>query len=118
MVDLISWVPFKRKFCSLIFIFMTGLLLINSSQSWGAEKFYKGKKVVLICNFSPGGSSDTWTRLQARHIAKFLPGHPDIIVKNMPGATGLVAYRWLTRVAKPNGLTIGLFKNHCWFRKR
>lgn len=109
MADLINWVPFKRKFCCLIFIFMTGLLLINSSQSWGAEEFYKGKKVVLICNFSPGGSSDTWTRLQARHIAKFLPGHPDIIVKNMPGATGLVAYRWLTRVAKPNGLTIGSF---------
>ena len=109
MVDLINWVPFKRKVCSLIFIFMTGLLLINSSQSWCAEKFYKGKKVILICNFSPGGSADTWTRLQARHIAKFLPGHPDIIVKNMPGATGLVGYRWLTRVAKPNGLTIGCF---------
>ncbi|MBI4489245.1 MAG: hypothetical protein HY694_09190 [Deltaproteobacteria bacterium] len=91
--------------CLLVSVF----LLTGSSLYSAEEPYYKGKTLVLLNNFSPGGSSDVWTRLMARHIGRFIPGNPTVIVQNMPGAGGLVAYQWLGKAAKPDGLTIGSF---------
>jgi tripartite-type tricarboxylate transporter receptor subunit TctC len=57
---------------------------------------------------SPGGGYDAYSRLLARHIGKYIPGNPTIIVQNRRGAKVITAnYMW--EVAKPNGLTIGIF---------
>ncbi|MBI4527226.1 MAG: hypothetical protein HY695_25820 [Deltaproteobacteria bacterium] len=88
---------------------LAGLLLIVAPVNGAEEAPYKGKTLVLLNNFSPGGSSDVWARLIARHIGTFIPGSPNVIVQNMPGAVGMAAYQWLGRVAKPDGLTIGAF---------
>ncbi|MBI4489247.1 MAG: hypothetical protein HY694_09200 [Deltaproteobacteria bacterium] len=89
---------------------IAGLLLLTTGHLHSAEEpYYKGRTLVLLNNFSPGGSSDVWTRLMARHIGRFIPGSPTVIVQNMPGAVGIVAHQWLGRVAKPDGLTIGAF---------
>jgi len=60
----------------------------------------------LIISTSPGGATDIAGRLVARYLGKYLPGHPDITVQNMPGAGGIVSANYLFNIAKPDGLTI------------
>jgi len=70
------------------------------------EPFYKGKTIRIVVGFTPGGFYDRWARLFARHMGKYIPGNPEIIVQNMPGAGSLVATNYVYSVAKPDGLTV------------
>jgi tripartite-type tricarboxylate transporter receptor subunit TctC len=78
----------------------------NPALAADAGNFYKGKTVNLIVGFSAGGGYDQYTRLLGRHIAKHIPGHPDIIVNNMPGASGLKAVQYLDAGAAKDGTVI------------
>ncbi len=69
------------------------------------ESFYKGKTITIVVGVSPGGAYDVWARLIASHMNKYIPGNPQIIVQNMPGAGTLVAANYVYNVAKPDGLT-------------
>lgn len=71
-----------------------------------ANDFYKGKTLNLTVGFSAGGGYDQYTRLLARHIAKHIPGHPDIVVNNMPGASGLKAVQYLDAGAPKDGTVV------------
>lgn len=73
-----------------------------------AEKpFFEGKTIRIITGFSPGGGTDLRARLFARHMAKYIPGKPTIIVQIMTGAGGILAANYtLGGVAKPDGLSI------------
>jgi tripartite-type tricarboxylate transporter receptor subunit TctC len=73
-----------------------------------AEPFYKGKTVRIIVGFTPGGLYDRWARLLARYMPKYIPGNPEIIVHNMPGAGSLVAANYVYSQAKPDGLAVGM----------
>jgi tripartite-type tricarboxylate transporter receptor subunit TctC len=81
---------FSRRF------FLLGLLtgamasLFNSTGAL-ADDFYQGKTLTVIIGFAPGGGVDTAGRLLARHIVRFIPGHPVLTVKNMEGAAGIIA---------------------------
>jgi tripartite-type tricarboxylate transporter receptor subunit TctC len=67
---------------------------------------YKGKTVRVIVGFPSGGGSDAEGRVLARHLGKYIPGNPTLIVQNMPGAGGLTASNWFEELAKPDGLTL------------
>jgi tripartite-type tricarboxylate transporter receptor subunit TctC len=69
--------------------------------------YFQGKTIKIVVGFTPGGFYDRWARLFARHLPKYIPGSPEIIVQNMPGAGGLVAANHVYTVAKPDGLTLG-----------
>ena len=71
------------------------------------EEFYKGKKIRIIVGSTPGGGFDTYARLIARHLGKYIPGHPSVLVQNMPGGGMLIAANYIYNRAKPDGLTIG-----------
>jgi len=71
------------------------------------ENFYKGKTIRIVVSSEPGGSYDGYSRLVARHLGRFLPGNPQFVVQNMPGAGGLVATNWLYNVAPKDGTVIG-----------
>ena len=71
------------------------------------EDFFKGKTIRIVVSSEPGGSYDGYSRLVARHLGKFLPGNPQFIVQNMPGAGGLVATNWLYNVAPKDGAVLG-----------
>lgn len=71
------------------------------------ESVYKGKQVVILVSAEAGTSYDLYPRLAARYISKYIPGNPKIVVKNRPGASGMVAANWLYNVAKKDGLTLG-----------
>ncbi len=57
--------------------------------------FYRGKTLTVVVSVSPGGGIDTFARLLARRMASHIPGNPQIIVTNMPGAGTKVAAKYL-----------------------
>jgi tripartite-type tricarboxylate transporter receptor subunit TctC len=73
------------------------------------ESFYQGKTIRLIVGSDPGGGFDTYSRTIARHMSKYIPGNPTIVVENMPGAAQMISANYLYKVAKPDGLTVGNF---------
>src|SRR6185312_16331168 len=73
-----------------------------------AEPFYQDKTIKVIVGFTSGGFYDRWSRLLARYVPKYLPGAPEMIVQNMPGAGGLIAANQIYTVAQSDGLTIGM----------
>ena len=64
------------------------------------------KTVEWIIPFREGGGSDKWARFYAPLLSAALPGKPNVIVKNMPGAGSTKGANWFASRAKPNGLTI------------
>jgi tripartite-type tricarboxylate transporter receptor subunit TctC len=79
----------------------------NAVTAHAAAPFYEGKTIRIIVGAAPGGGFDTYSRTIARHMGKYIPGHPAIIVENMPGAGFIVATTHVYNVAKPDGLTMG-----------
>ena len=67
---------------------------------------FEGKTPVMLIGFAPGGGTDLSGRLIAQFIAKYLPGAPAFVVRNMPGADGLVAGKFFASQVAPDGLTI------------
>ncbi|HWP59836.1 MAG TPA: tripartite tricarboxylate transporter substrate-binding protein [Candidatus Acidoferrales bacterium] len=93
-------------------VFFSGLAVILSLAlargDAGAqpEPFYKGKTLQIVVGSATGAGNDMRTRLFARHLPKHLPGAPNVIVQNMPGAGGLRARNYVYNIVKPDGLTI------------
>jgi tripartite-type tricarboxylate transporter receptor subunit TctC len=80
-----------------------------SASAQGVAEFYKGKNVSLAISFPPGGGYDLYARILGRHMGKHMPGHPNIVPQNMPGAGGLRVAQWFAQAAPKDGLTFGTF---------
>jgi tripartite-type tricarboxylate transporter receptor subunit TctC len=87
---------------------ITLLPAFNSASTRAAEprSFFEGKTIQMIISTSPGGATDVAGRLVSRYYGKYIPGHPNIIAQNMPGAGGIVSANYLFNIAKPDGLTL------------
>ena len=72
------------------------------------EQFYGGKAIDLVIGYPPAGSNDTYARLLARHFGRHVPGHPNIVPKNMPGAGSFLALGYVYNVAPKDGSVIGI----------
>ena len=79
--------------------------------------FYQGKTIRVIVGSDSGGLYDLWARLFAKHMPKHIPGNPNMIVQNMPGAGGLAATNYLYGLTKPDGLTLGMFQAHRYMQQ-
>ena len=73
---------------------------------------YEGKTITIVVGFKAGGGYDRTARILARHLPKYLPGRPNVIVQNMPGANSITAANHVYAVAKPDGLTLGTFNRN------
>ena len=73
-----------------------------------AQNFFEGKTVSIVVGTEAGGGYDIYGRAVARHIGRFLPGKPTVIVQNMPGAGSAKAAEFLYALAPKEGTTIGL----------
>jgi len=69
--------------------------------------FYRGKTVRIVVGFSAGGGYDQYSRLIARHLAKFIPGNPNVLVDNMAGAGSIIAANHTFNAAPKDGTVIG-----------
>src|SRR3954468_1715761 len=74
-----------------------------------ADDFYKGKTLTLVVGYASGGSYDLNARLIARHLGRFVPGNPAIVVSNMPGAGSLRSVQYVERVAPKDGTVLEMF---------
>jgi tripartite-type tricarboxylate transporter receptor subunit TctC len=69
--------------------------------------FYQGKTIRVIIGYQPGDNHDQWARTYTRFLGKHIPGNPEFVAQNMPGAGGMIAANHVYNVTKPDGLTLG-----------
>lgn len=74
---------------------------INAAQA--QDKFFAGRQMTMIVATTNGNDYDNRGRLLSRHMGRFIPGNPSIVVRNMPGGGGIVAANWMTKVAPRDG---------------
>ena len=97
----------KRAICrTFLVLLLAGFLFMSFAGQAAAKDFYEGKTIRILVCCTPGGFYDRWSRLFARYMGKYIPGKPEIIVQNMPGAGGLIATNYTYTVAKQDGTAI------------
>jgi tripartite-type tricarboxylate transporter receptor subunit TctC len=82
---------------------------LHAASADPVADFYRGKTVTLIVGFPPGGGYDANLRVLSRHIGRFIPGQPNVVVSNMPGAGSLTSANYLYRSAPADGTMMGMF---------
>ncbi|HET8562519.1 MAG TPA: hypothetical protein VFM35_01475, partial [Candidatus Binatia bacterium] len=82
--------------------------LFCASAYGQSAPFHQGKTIRIIVGFTSGGLYDQYARILSRHMPKYIPGNPNIVVQNMPGAGSLTSTNYVYGVAKPDGLTLGM----------
>jgi tripartite-type tricarboxylate transporter receptor subunit TctC len=88
--------------------YLACLFLLSVTYTVDAQTaFYQGKTVRIVVGNLVGDTHDLFARAYARSMGKYLPGNPEIIVQNMPGAGTMIAANHVYNIAKPDGLTLG-----------
>lgn len=92
-------------------VLASGMLFLAAAPNSSADEsaFYRTKTVRIVVGQAPGGGFDLYARTLARHMVRHIPGNPNVIVENMPGAGSLAAANYLYNNARPDGLTLGSF---------
>jgi tripartite-type tricarboxylate transporter receptor subunit TctC len=90
-------------------VLVAAALIVASSPA--AAQFYKDKTLTLLVNYAAGGNADTEARVWQKHLSRLIPGHPNVIIRNLPGAGGANAMNQLGLglAGRPDGLTLGYF---------
>ena len=99
----------------LIFSVVELLNPLNLEPLFAQANFYQGKTITMIVSSTTGGTYDLWARVMARHIVKYIPGNPSIVVQNMPGAGNIIGANYVYGIAKPDGLTLGAVNPALYF---
>jgi tripartite-type tricarboxylate transporter receptor subunit TctC len=83
--------------------------LANAAHAQSVESFYRGRTVTIVVGYSVGGGYDAHARVLARHLGTHIPGHPSVVVQNMPGAGSLRAANYIYNAAAKDGTMLGVF---------
>jgi tripartite-type tricarboxylate transporter receptor subunit TctC len=83
-------------------------LAVSASAALAQEVSYKGKTIRVILGYAAGGGYDAYGRLLAKHYGKHLPGHPNVIIQNMPGAGSVTAATYLYGPAPRDGTVVAI----------
>jgi tripartite-type tricarboxylate transporter receptor subunit TctC len=86
--------------------FVGVLAIAQPLRAQSDKNFFSGKTITLLAGSSPGGGTDQTVRLIARHMERYIPGKPSVLVVNKPGAGGMIAVNELYNLRKPDGLTM------------
>ena len=89
---------------------LAGLLAatVVPASAQSVREFYTGKTIDMTVSSGEGGANDLYARAIAEHLPKYIPGSPNIVVRNMPGAGGLRAIRFINDNAPKDGLAYGV----------
>jgi tripartite-type tricarboxylate transporter receptor subunit TctC len=90
-------------------IWIIGLAIASADFSCAAAQdglSFKGKTITMLVGSEPGGGTDASGRVIAPYLRKYLPGEPNVVVQNMPGASGITALNYFVHRTQPDGLTV------------
>jgi tripartite-type tricarboxylate transporter receptor subunit TctC len=96
-------------------LLLLALILLSPVNAPAQAPFYQDKTLKIVAGYGAGSVDDAWARMIARFLGKFIPGNPNIIVQNMPGAGAMIAANYVYKVAKPDGLTLGGIRAGLYF---
>jgi tripartite-type tricarboxylate transporter receptor subunit TctC len=105
-----------HRACAIAFCIALSTFWKSTPASAQAD-FYRGKTLTFIVNMAAGDANDLWARVLARNLVKYIPGHPGVVVQNMPGGGSMIATNFLYGVAKPDGLTLGQTSASLYFQQ-
>jgi tripartite-type tricarboxylate transporter receptor subunit TctC len=83
-----------------------------AADDQAVANFYRGKTIRIMVGFAPGGGFDTYSRLLAKYLPKYIPGRPTVIVENLPGAGSMVAANQVYKTLPKDGTVIGSFNEN------
>jgi tripartite-type tricarboxylate transporter receptor subunit TctC len=83
--------------------------LASPAAADGIADFYKGKTVSIIVGYPPASGYTIYAQLLAKYLADHIPGRPNVVVQNMPGAGGIKAANFVYTVAPKDGTALGTF---------
>jgi tripartite-type tricarboxylate transporter receptor subunit TctC len=84
----------------------------GASQAQTPAEFYKGKTVTLVVSAAPGGGADLYARSFIKYFSKHLPGNPNVVIQNVPGAGGLTAAAQLQSSRPRDGTVVALLQRN------
>src|SRR4051812_20571549 len=90
-------------------IALAAVFTIGSAHADDVADFYKGKQITVILGYGPGGGYDTYARLVAQYIGKYIPGNPSGVMQYMPGAGSMRAANYIYNNAPKNGTVLASF---------
>jgi tripartite-type tricarboxylate transporter receptor subunit TctC len=98
----------QGRFLTVRFAVVAALALVSSgAMAQSVADFYRGKTITMAVGTSPGGDYDLRMRMVGRYLGKYIPGNPQIVATNMPGAGQMLVANWLSSVAPKDGTVIG-----------
>jgi tripartite-type tricarboxylate transporter receptor subunit TctC len=86
------------------------LAAMTEASAQSVEQFYRGRSITMLVGTSPGGINDISARLVARHMGRFIPGNPAMLVQNNPGAGGLVTANRVYNNVEKDGTVLAKFE--------
>jgi tripartite-type tricarboxylate transporter receptor subunit TctC len=98
--------PAKADYAVLVCVTTLGLLTCGDAAAQSPNALYAGKQIRMVIASGAGGGYDAYGRTLARYMGKYIPGNPNIISQNMPGAAGITATNWTYSVAPKDGTVI------------
>ena len=99
---------------ALLFLAINSIVIF---PAYGQTPYFQGKTVTIVVGTVAGDLYDLYARSIALFMGKYLPGSPNIIVQNMPGAGHMIAANYVYNVAKPDGLTLGAINAGLYFEQ-
>ena len=97
----------KKTASAALGIALAGAALVSApAAANGVAEHFKDKTVTILIPYGPGGTYDKYGQTFARHMDKFIPGEPNMIVKHMPGAGGAKAMNYAYNVMPKDGLNM------------
>jgi tripartite-type tricarboxylate transporter receptor subunit TctC len=87
------------------------LVAAGSVKADEIADFYRGKTVTIVVGYSTGGGYDLQARALARYWPKYIPGNPNVLVQNMPGAASVVAANTVNKTSPRDGTVVGIYSD-------
>jgi tripartite-type tricarboxylate transporter receptor subunit TctC len=84
--------------------------IMRPAAAQTVEQFYKGRTVTMLIPSAPGGINDLDGRLVAQFLPRYIPGHPNIVPENVPGASGVVLGNRLANTTEHDGSVIAIIE--------
>jgi tripartite-type tricarboxylate transporter receptor subunit TctC len=97
-------------------LFLCAILLTGVSAQ-AQTPFYQGKTITILVGTKTGDAYDLYPRMLAEFMTKYIPGNPNIIIQNVPGAASMIAANQVYNLAKPDGLTLGAIYPALYFEQ-